>query len=267
MACKVLVVDDDQRTREALVEILRRAGYEVTSLASGDGLEDLLVRNEFAAAIIDYHLPSRNGLEIAQILRKNLPTCRIVLISSEYQPRQHVLRPAGCSRSIPGQTLLQNGPFEYFAGIVSGAEPHPWLTHGNNALTASLLQQVLAFIRSHELIKPHDRILVGVSGGPDSTALLHLLHRSAHIWPITLGVAHFDHTLRGAASRADALWVADLAASLNLPCYLGTDDVRRHKQEKKISLQTAARQMRLKFFQEVKAEAPLPYRGPGPYRR
>ncbi len=88
MACKVLVVDDDQRTREALVEILQRAGYDVTSLASGDGMEDLLVRNDFAAAIIDYHLPSRNGLEIAQILRNNLPTCRIVLISSEYQPRR-----------------------------------------------------------------------------------------------------------------------------------------------------------------------------------
>jgi DNA-binding response OmpR family regulator len=87
VACKVLVVDDDQRTREALVEILHRAGYDVTSLASGDGIEDLLVRNDFAAAIIDYHLPSRNGLEIAQSLRNNLPDCRIVLISSEYQPR------------------------------------------------------------------------------------------------------------------------------------------------------------------------------------
>ncbi len=95
---------------------------------------------------------------------------------------------------------------------------------------------------------------MGVSGGPDSTALLHLLHRSAHLWPITLGVAHFDHTLRGAASRADALWVADLAASLNLPCYLGSDDVRRHQQEKKISLQTAARQLRLTFFREIKQQ-------------
>ncbi len=86
MAVKVLIVDDDQWTREALVEILRRAGYEVTSLASGEGLEDLLVLDSFAAAIIDYHLPRRNGLEIAQSLRKKLPTCRTVLISSEYQP-------------------------------------------------------------------------------------------------------------------------------------------------------------------------------------
>jgi DNA-binding response OmpR family regulator len=88
LACKVLVVDDDQRTREALVEILHRAGYDVIGLASGDGMEDLLGRHDFAAAIIDYHLPSRNGLEVAQSLRQILPACRIVIISSEYQPRQ-----------------------------------------------------------------------------------------------------------------------------------------------------------------------------------
>jgi tRNA(Ile)-lysidine synthase len=137
---------------------------------------------------------------------------------------------------------------------VSGAEPYPWLTYGKSVVTASLLQQVLAFIRSQALIKPHDRILVGVSGGPDSTALLHLLHRSANLWPISLGVAHFDHTLRGVASRADALWVADLADSLSLPCYLGTGAVLRHQQEKKISLQTAARELRWHFFDEIKQQ-------------
>jgi DNA-binding response OmpR family regulator len=93
VACKVLVVDDDQRTREALAHILQRAGYEVISLASGDGMEELLDRNHFAAAIIDYHLPSRNGLEIAQSLRQHMPTCRIILISSEYQPRPQPFKP------------------------------------------------------------------------------------------------------------------------------------------------------------------------------
>ena len=119
-------------------------------------------------------------------------------------------------------------------------------------MTTSLLAQVATFIRTNTLIQPHDRILVGVSGGPDSTALLHLLHRLAYLWSISLGVVHFDHALRGAESRADASWVAELAAGFNLPFYLGTDDVHRHQREKKISLQTAARQLRLKFFQEVK---------------
>ena len=121
-------------------------------------------------------------------------------------------------------------------------------------MTTSLLVQVQTYIRSHKLVQPDDRILVGVSGGPDSTALLHLLHRSAPLWSITLGVAHFDHCLRGAASSADARWVADLAASLKLPYYLGKEDVRYHKESKKISLQTAARELRLKFFQKIRQE-------------
>ena len=88
--------------------------------------------------------------------------------------------------------------------------------------------------------------------GPDSTALLHLLHRLAPLSSITLGVVHFDHCLRGAASGADARWVADLAASLGLPCYSGQGDVRSYKASHKISLQTAARELRRQFFQEIR---------------
>jgi CheY-like chemotaxis protein len=100
VACKVLVIDDDQRTREAVVEILRRAGYEVISSASGDEMEDLVVQHDFAAAIIDYHLPSRNGLEIAECLRQELPSCRIVLISSEYQPQHQLSSPPAVDRFL-----------------------------------------------------------------------------------------------------------------------------------------------------------------------
>jgi tRNA(Ile)-lysidine synthase len=119
-------------------------------------------------------------------------------------------------------------------------------------LTTSLFEQVQSYIQSRTLVQPDDRILVGVSGGPDSTALLHLLHRLASRWSITLGVVHFDHCLRGAASGADARWVADLAASLGLPCYSGKGDVRSYKASHKISLQTAARELRQQFFQEIR---------------
>jgi tRNA(Ile)-lysidine synthase len=119
-------------------------------------------------------------------------------------------------------------------------------------LTTSLFAQVQSYIQSRTLVQPDDRILVGVSGGPDSTALLHLLHRLAPLWSITLGVVHFDHCLRGAASGADARWVADLAASLHLPCYSGQGDVRAYKASHKISLQTAARELRQHFFQEIR---------------
>lgn len=100
MSSKILVVDDDQRTREALAAILSRAGYEIMSLASGDGMEELLEKNTFAAALIDYHLPARNGLEIAQSIRNYLPACRIILISSEYHLRSHQPQPVPVDRFL-----------------------------------------------------------------------------------------------------------------------------------------------------------------------
>jgi CheY-like chemotaxis protein len=81
---RILVIDDDRWTREALVSILRRAGYQVTQgerfdpeLAAGN------LPQPYAVAILDYHLPVVNGLEVARRLRQFHPECRVVIISSE----------------------------------------------------------------------------------------------------------------------------------------------------------------------------------------
>lgn len=89
-AVKVLVIDDDQWTRQAVQEILTRAGYTVLALTSGDGLDELLNREEFSLALIDYHLPWRNGLELARLLKQRLPAVRIVLISSAFRSNQEL---------------------------------------------------------------------------------------------------------------------------------------------------------------------------------
>jgi DNA-binding NtrC family response regulator len=83
VSCRILVVDDDQPTREALEAILGRAGYHVTPLASGEGLEEHLENSGFTVAVMDYHLPTRNGVELAGAVKERLPACRVVLISSE----------------------------------------------------------------------------------------------------------------------------------------------------------------------------------------
>lgn len=62
-----------------------------------------------------------------------------------------------------------------------------------------------------------DRVIVAVSGGPDSVALLHLLHRLAPDWGLSLHVFHLDHGLRGEASADDARYVAGLAGELGWP--------------------------------------------------
>ena len=101
---------------------------------------------------------------------------------------------------------------------------------------------------------PGLRVLVAVSGGPDSVALLHILYRLRLEWDLHLGVAHFDHGLRGEASAEDARFVAGLARDLDLPLHGGEGDVRGLAQAKKISLQMAARQLRLDFLHQVRSD-------------
>src|SRR3990172_1939299 len=96
------------------------------------------------------------------------------------------------------------------------------------------------------------RLLVAVSGGPDSTALLLVLHRLARRRGLHLAVAHFDHGLRGAAVAArEARFVGDLAATLGLPLHLGSGDVRALAKAERLSLEEAARRARYGFLAEA----------------
>ena len=81
----ILVIDDDPGTREALADILERAGYGVVSLEDGD-LSAAPRRQDFKVAVVDYHLPEASGLEVARRLKARQPQCRVVLISSEQPP-------------------------------------------------------------------------------------------------------------------------------------------------------------------------------------
>ena len=80
----ILVIDDDRWTREALVSILRRAGYQVTTQERvGKELDAGQFPQRYQVAVLDYHLPDLNGLEVARRLKQFQPDCRIVMISSE----------------------------------------------------------------------------------------------------------------------------------------------------------------------------------------
>lgn len=89
------------------------------------------------------------------------------------------------------------------------------------------------------------RWLVGVSGGADSVALLHLLVRAG--FP-NLVVCHLDHRLRGRASTEDSKFVKRLAEKLGLPCEVGRADVGKRMSERSESMETAARHSRHAFF-------------------
>jgi tRNA(Ile)-lysidine synthase len=110
---------------------------------------------------------------------------------------------------------------------------------------------VSRYVRQENLLAAGDRVLVAVSGGPDSTALLYLLHRLQPDLNLQLGVAHFDHGLRGRQSREEGGFVAALAQSLSLPFHGGEGDTRKLARREKISLQMAARRLRLQFLKDT----------------
>jgi len=96
-------------------------------------------------------------------------------------------------------------------------------------------------------------LLVGVSGGADSLALLHGLAQIAEPLDLRLVVAHFDHQLRP-ESGADARFVEEVARSLGLPARIGSADVVALARERGMGIEEAARQARLRFFAELAGE-------------
>ncbi len=116
----------------------------------------------------------------------------------------------------------------------------------------NLAEHVGHTIAARRLLRAGGRGLVAVSGGADSMALLHLLHRLGprHGWK--LAVAHFNHRLRGKASDADEALVRRAAGKLKLPCIVGEWTAPdRAKQLRQLGLELAARQARHAFLVEA----------------
>jgi tRNA(Ile)-lysidine synthase len=103
-------------------------------------------------------------------------------------------------------------------------------------------------IKARSLLRGHDHLLLAVSGGADSVALLLGLHALRRRLGIEITVAHLDHRLRGEAAREDAAFVDALATRLGLPCVAGRFDVRRLARRKHISIEMAAREARYRFL-------------------
>ena len=98
------------------------------------------------------------------------------------------------------------------------------------------------------LLSCSEDLLVAVSGGVDSMVLLHALHAEAQARGTRLVVAHFNHQLRGAASAADARFVARTARRLGCECVVGCGDVRGLARARGWSIEMAARQLRHAFL-------------------
>jgi tRNA(Ile)-lysidine synthetase-like protein len=117
-----------------------------------------------------------------------------------------------------------------------------------------LLREVRRTIQRYRLINPGDTVVVGVSGGPDSLCLLHVLAALMPGLTVRLHVAHLHHGLRGADADADAAFVAEIAAAWGLPCTVQQADVAALANQTGASLEEAAREARYMFLGRLAGE-------------
>src|SRR5690625_32010 len=118
-------------------------------------------------------------------------------------------------------------------------------------------REVSAFIKRHKLLTRDSTVLLGVSGGPDSMALLQYFYSIRNEWSLNLIVLSADHQLRGEEGKKDKDYVKKQAELRDIH-FIGTSlDVQTYKKENHVSTQLAARKMRYQFFEEqmIKCQA------------
>lgn len=106
----------------------------------------------------------------------------------------------------------------------------------------------------YELLAPKDKVIVAVSGGADSTALLLALTELAPEYELQLYVAHLNHLMRGEQAEADAKWVEKLSARLGVPFFRRDTDVPALIEECGLTVEQAGRVARYRFYRELARE-------------
>lgn len=111
----------------------------------------------------------------------------------------------------------------------------------------NLYSRFKKYIASNDLIRAGDKVIVACSGGPDSVALLYLLHRIAGEQDIKIIVAHYNHKLRGGEADADEKFVKNLAKKLKYKFVSGTSKGNINNEEQ-------AREQRYAFLEKARGE-------------
>ncbi len=106
-------------------------------------------------------------------------------------------------------------------------------------------------IKQNNIIKPHDCVVVGLSGGPDSVCLLHALTQLQKNMSLTIYAAHLNHNLRGMDANQDAGFAMAFSKKLGIHCIVKSEDVEAVARKEKLSIEAAGRQCRYQFLEEV----------------
>ena len=113
-----------------------------------------------------------------------------------------------------------------------------------------LKEEVLKTIKKYNLIEEGDSIVIGVSGGPDSICLLHILNSLKEKLKIKIYVAHVNHMIREVADM-ETEYVQAFCKNLGIECYTKKVDILKLAKEEKKGTEEVGRNERYKFFNEV----------------
>ncbi|TKJ39295.1 MAG: tRNA lysidine(34) synthetase TilS [Planctomycetes bacterium B3_Pla] len=124
-------------------------------------------------------------------------------------------------------------------------------------MLSRLEKKVVDFIKANGLFDSAEKLLLAASGGADSTALLYVMHalKAGKVLTAELVCAHTNHQLRGAESDLDREFVVAQAAELKLPVTTRRLDVRGSARRNKLSIETAARQLRIEALIDIAKES------------
>ncbi|MBU8911067.1 MAG: tRNA lysidine(34) synthetase TilS [Desulfobacterales bacterium] len=113
------------------------------------------------------------------------------------------------------------------------------------------IKTIAKTISDFDMLENKDTILVAVSGGPDSVALVLSLLALKEKYTIKAGIAHLNHMLRGEESLRDKTFVKELAYELDLPFYEGEKNVKTYAEKHRLSIEEAGREARYQFFEFI----------------
>jgi tRNA(Ile)-lysidine synthase len=117
-----------------------------------------------------------------------------------------------------------------------------------------MIDKVISTIKRYKMIKENDKIVMGVSGGPDSLCMLDILYNLKDLFNLKLYVVHVNHLIRGEEARRDAQFVENICCKLKLPFFLFEKDVKKIAKEMGYSEEEAGRYVRYQAFEEVLKE-------------
>ncbi|MEE8179719.1 MAG: tRNA lysidine(34) synthetase TilS [bacterium] len=111
--------------------------------------------------------------------------------------------------------------------------------------------KVKKIIERYNMFSPGDRVLVGVSGGPDSVCLLHILNRCRKEMALSLHVVHINHGIRKRESKREEKFVSHLAGRMGLPITVKSLNVPSYARKKRLTIEEAARDMRYSALEQL----------------